>query len=157
MNATQTSRSAVMRFTLVSGFTLSLLFGFLGTTQSAEAGLRLCNKTTSRIGVAIGYRGDKDWVTEGWWNLPASECGVLLPDPLLARYYYIYAVDYDLGGEWGGRRFMCIKDKEFVIDGIRDCSVRGFKRAGFFEIDTGEQKNWTVQLGEPNTDGPAPQ
>ncbi|WP_350335215.1 DUF1036 domain-containing protein [Coralliovum pocilloporae] len=124
--------------------------GLVSMPSASEAGLRLCNKTTSRIGVAIGYRGDTDWVTEGWWNLPPSECGVLLPDPLLARYYYVYAVDYDLGGEWGGRRFMCIKDKEFVINGLRDCTVRGFKRAGFFEIDTGEQKNWTVQLGEPD-------
>ena len=27
--------------------------------------------------------------------------------------------------------------------------ARGYERSGFFEVDTGEQKSWTVQLTEP--------
>ena len=64
----------------------------------------------------------------------------------MARFYYIYAVDYDRGGEWSGRAFMCTRDKEFTIRGTEDCLARGFERAGFFEVDTGEQRSWTVQL-----------
>ena len=41
---------------------------------------------------------------------------------------------------------MCTRDKEFTIRGIEDCLARGFDRTGFFEVDTGEQKNWTIQL-----------
>ena len=33
--------------------------------------------------------------------------------------------------------------------------ARGFDRTGFFEIDTGEQKNWTVQLTEQGQTAPA--
>ena len=65
---------------------------------------------------------------------------------LVARYYYIYAVDYDRGGEWSGHAFMCSRDKEFTIRGIGDCLARGYDRTGFFEVDTGEQRAWTVQL-----------
>ena len=36
---------------------------------------------------------------------------------LVARYYYIYAIDYDRGGEWSGQAFMCTRDKEFTIRG----------------------------------------
>jgi uncharacterized membrane protein len=44
---------------------------------------------------------------------------------------------------------MCTRDKMFTIRGIEDCVARGYERSGFFEVDTGEQKSWTVQLTEP--------
>lgn len=119
------------------------------SASPAQAELRLCNKTESQVGVAIGYRDSDEWVTEGWWNLPASSCETLVTGDLVSRYYYIYAVDYDQFGEWGGRAFMCTREKEFTIRGIEDCVARGFERTGFFEIDTGEQSSWTVQLTEP--------
>ena len=43
---------------------------------------------------------------------------------------------------------MCTRDKEFTIRGTEDCLARGFDRTGFFEVDTGEQRSWTVQLTE---------
>ena len=80
------------------------------------------------------------WTTEGWWNLSARTCETLLRGDLVARFYYIYAIDYDRGGEWSGQAFMCTRDKEFTIRGNEDCLARGFDRAGFFEVDTGEQR-----------------
>ena len=74
----------------------------------------------------------------------------LLKGTLVARYYYIYALDYDRGGEWSGQAFMCSRDKEFTIKGTENCLARGFDRTGFFEVDTGEQRAWTVQLTESN-------
>lgn len=121
--------------------------------SDAYADLRICNKTSSRIGIAVGYKNQTAWTTEGWWNLPASTCETLLAGPLVSRYYYIYAIDYDRGGEWSGRSFMCTQEKTFTITGIEDCLKRGFERTGFFEIDTGEQRSWTVQLTEPGRAG----
>ena len=115
----------------------------------ALADLRICNKTSSRVGIAVGYKDEDSWKTEGWWNLAANSCETLLAGPLVSRYYYLYAVDYDRGGEWSGRSFMCTQEKTFTIKGIEDCLKRGFERTGFFEIDTGEQRTWTVQLTEP--------
>jgi uncharacterized membrane protein len=113
----------------------------------AFADFHLCNNTGSRIGVALGYKdADGGWTTEGWWNLSARSCETLLKGTLIARYYYIYAVDYDRGGEWAGHAYMCSRDKEFTIRGTEDCLARGFDRTGFFEVDTGEQRAWTVQL-----------
>lgn len=131
---------------------ISLVF-IASSSSDAKADLRLCNKTESQVGVAIGYREKADWITEGWWNLPANSCETLVPGPLVSRYYYIYAVDYDQFGEWGGRAYMCTREKEFTIHGIEDCVARGYERTGFFEIDTGEQSSWTVQLTEPVQEG----
>src|SRR5689334_17946356 len=43
--------------------------GSLLAAAPALADLRLCNMTSSRVGVSLGYRDGQGWVTEGWWNL----------------------------------------------------------------------------------------
>lgn len=127
---------------------------FLGVSSlPASAELRICNKTSSRIGIAVGYKDTESWMTEGWWNLAANTCETLLQGPLVSRYYYLYSIDYDRGGEWSGRAYMCTQEKTFTIKGTEDCIKRGFERTGFFEIDTGEQRSWTVQLTEPGRAG----
>ena len=122
---------------------------FAGASPApAAADFRLCNNTGSRVGVAVGYKDNDGWTTEGWWNIASRSCETLLRGALVARFYYIYAVDYDRGGEWSGQAFMCTRDKEFTVRGTEDCLARGFDRTGFFEVDTGEQQSWTVQLTE---------
>jgi uncharacterized membrane protein len=116
--------------------------------NAAFADFRICNNTGNRVGVALGYKSNENWTTEGWWNLSARSCETLLRGALVARYYYIYAVDYDRGGEWAGQAYMCTREKEFTIRGTDDCLARGYDRTGFFEVDTGEQPSWTVQLTE---------
>lgn len=118
--------------------------------DKAAADFRLCNNTSSRVGIALGYKDAEGWTTEGWWNISSRSCETLLKGALVARYYYIYALDYDRGGEWSGRAFMCSRDKEFTIRGTDNCLARGFDRTGFFEVDTGEQRAWTVQLTDVN-------
>ena len=121
----------------------------------AMADFRLCNNTSSRVGIALGYKDAEGWTTEGWWNVSSRSCETLLRGTLVARFYYIYALDYDRGGEWSGQAFMCSRDKEFTIKGADNCLARGFDRTGFFEVDTGEQRAWTVQLTESNEQQPA--
>ena len=126
----------------------------LGTTclcsTPASADFRLCNNTSSRVGIALGYKDAEGWTTEGWWNVSSRTCETLLRGTLVARYYYIYALDYDRGGEWSGQAFMCSRDKEFTIRGADNCLARGFDRTGFFEVDTADQRAWTVQLTDSN-------
>src|SRR5674476_66930 len=111
--------------------------------------------TCGRVGVAIGYKDAEGWTTEGWWNVSARSCETLLRGALVARYYYIYAVDYDRGGEWSGHAFMCSREKEFTIRGTENCLARGYDRTGFFEVDTSEQRSWTVQLTDSAEQKPA--
>jgi uncharacterized membrane protein len=126
----------------------------LFTVDVAVADFRICNNTGSRVGVAVGYKDTEHWTTEGWWNLSARTCETILRGQLVARYYYVYAVDYDRSGEWAGRAFMCTRDKEFTIRGTEDCLARGYDRTGFFEVDTGEQPSWTVQLTDSADQAP---
>lgn len=111
-------------------------------------GFRVCNETSSTIGVALGYDSRQGWISEGWWNLPTDTCETLRSGTLASRYYYVYAIDYDRGGEWKGRHYMCTHARIFTIRGFEDCAQRGLETTGFFEVDTAGQASWTVQLTE---------
>jgi uncharacterized membrane protein len=124
-------------------------------TSPVHADLKLCNATSSRIGVAIGYQDSKGWATEGWWNIASQTCETLLKGTLGSRFYYVHAIDYDRGGEWSGSNHMCTADKAFTIRGTHDCQRRGYKRTGFFEVDTTEAKDWTIRLTDPGDGGVA--
>ena len=126
----------------------ALLLAGLGANP-ALADLKLCNTTASRVGVAIGYKDAEGWATEGWWNIASHTCETLLKGVLIGRFYYIHAVDYDRGGEWVGSHFMCTDDKSFTIRDTKDCVKRGYKKTGFFEVDTGEEQDWTIRLTDP--------
>jgi len=143
-----------MRFRLTISATLLGCALAAAAARPASADFRLCNNTSSRVGIAVGYKDGDGWTTEGWWNLSARSCETLLRGTLVARFYYIYAIDYDRGGEWSGQAFMCTRDKEFTIRGTGDCLARGYDRTGFFEVDTAEQQSWTVQLTESSEQAP---
>ena len=126
----------------------------------AAADFTVCNLTNSTIGVAVGYDDNGVWVTEGWWTLspprgdePSCVTPEALAGPLQSRYYYVYAVDYTLGGEWAGDNYMCTQDIEFTIRGIDDCIARGLDRTGFAEIDAGDREVYIVQLTNPSEVG----
>ncbi len=152
-----TQRNRVCRPTLSRAAAAALLaaIGLFAFSDAALADFRLCNNTGSRVGIAVGYKDGDGWITEGWWNLSSRTCETILRGPLVARFYYIYAIDYDRGGEWSGKAYMCTHDKEFTIRGIEDCLARGMERAGFFEVDTIEQRSWTVQLTESAEQAPS--
>ncbi len=145
--------SSLHRGALLSLFALTIAAGCAMATP-AKADFRLCNNTPSRVGIALGYKDAEGWTTEGWWNVSSRACETLLRGTLVARFYYIYALDYDRGGEWSGQAFMCSRDKEFTIKGTENCLARGYDRTGFFEVDTGEQRAWTVQLTESTEQAP---
>ncbi|WP_370875591.1 DUF1036 domain-containing protein [Methylobacterium amylolyticum] len=146
--ASRLVRTAAGHGRVLSGLALAGLA--LLWAAPAKADLRLCNQTASKVGISLGYRDPQGWVTEGWWDLNPKACETLLRGALAARFYYVFAVDYTRGGEWSGRSLMCTRDAEFTIRGIEDCLARGYDRNGFFEVDTGEQKSWTIQLTDPN-------
>lgn len=127
----------------------------LAHAPAALADFELCNQTTNRVGVALGYKDQQGWASEGWWNIGPNACETLLKGPLIARYYYVYAVDYDEGGSWGGTAMMCTRDKLFTIRNAagreKNCAERGYKKTGFFEVDTKEELDWKVSLSGGKT------
>jgi uncharacterized membrane protein len=52
---------------------------------------------------------------------------------------------------------MCTRDEAFTIFGVEDCLARGYERTGFFEVDTQNRGEWTLQLTENSQTNPAPE
>jgi uncharacterized membrane protein len=118
---------------------LSLIFVaaiFIGTSGTAQAELRLCNKTEHQQGVSVGYKSGEDWVSEGWWELPPGSCAVPITGDLASRYYY-YRAEVGGGDFTGEGYFFCTSETEYTIVGDTECEERGYSREDFREIDTG--------------------
>ena len=68
-----TEKGGAMRLLRRCGIVALLCAAYPFLVASAsQADLRVCNKTTSRVGIAIGYKADRDWTTEGWWTVDSD-------------------------------------------------------------------------------------
>jgi len=127
---------------------LALIAPFI-TIAPAHADLRVCNETGNQVSVALGYRAERGWQSEGWWVASPDNCATVYRGDLNARYFYLYVADDIGGGAWDGQVYMCTRDESFTIFGVEDCLARGYERTGFFEVDTQNRTDWTLQLTEP--------
>lgn len=124
---------AVARVIVLRAAALMLLLA----AQDAQAGLEICNETGQRQSVAIGYKGDTDWTSEGWWNIAPGACATPVGSDLDKRYYYYFAES--AGARFASQNYVfCTKSEEFTIIGDTDCEDRGYTTERFREIDTGE-------------------
>lgn len=146
------SRTAIVPFML--RHSLVAVFAVLASVAmlpgEARADLKICNQTQNTVSIAFGYRASAGWQSEGWWVAGPGACANVYQSALTARYYYLHAVDDFGGGAWDGTVYMCTQDASFTIFGVEDCLARGYERTGFFELDTGDNTEWTVQLTETN-------
>jgi uncharacterized membrane protein len=122
-----------------------------------DGSLRVCNQTANPVSIALGYRAERGWQSEGWWVAGPDECKTVYSGDVEARrFYYIYAADDIGGGSWDGSHFMCTRDETFTIFGVEDCLARGYERTGFFEIDTQNRSSWMLQLTDNQVLGAEP-
>lgn len=125
------------------------LCGAFISISPAYADLRVCNQTGNDVSIALGYRAERGWQSEGWWVAPPTQCATVYQGNLNARFFYLYVADDIGGGAWDGSVFMCTRDESFTIFGVEDCLARGYERTGFFEVDTQSRADWTLQLTDP--------
>lgn len=122
------------------------------TAQAAQAGLEVCNNTSGTAAVAIGYKGDQGWTSEGWWNVSAGDCKTLVSGDLPLSHYYWRAEAASPG--WDHANYMfCTQVNEFTIVGDENCADRGYRREGFNEIELAGRTDYTVTLAAGSKKG----
>ena len=140
----------MLRVTLISASLTCL-------ATPALASLEICNSTDTEQSVAIGHMVDGTWTSEGWWNIAANECTVILTEPLQNRYYY-YRAEIPDGVFEGEGYIFSITDDVFTVPGQDDCEARGYETAAFSVIDTGESATeFQLTLVAPEDLGDQPQ
>ena len=85
--------------------------------------------------------------------MPPQTCETLYKGALSSRFWYVHAIDYDRGGEWAGNPSCARPTSRSPSGGFRIAPERGYKRTGFFEVDTQEAKDWTIRLTDPSEGG----
>lgn len=116
--------------------------------QPALAGLTVCNETARPAKLALGRFDGTHWTSQGWWTIASHRCTAVVPTPLDARYYYLYASDGGPGSWDGGHSFCTAATDTFKITGRGDCAGRGYDRKDFFEVDTGDRPDFTQSLSD---------
>lgn len=134
----------------------ALALPFWVSPEQAAAELRFCNETSARVTVAIGYRGDGLWRSEGWWAVEPDTCRAAVSEPLENRFYYYRATSKV--DSWTHENFyFCTSPQPFDISGDKDCAARGYDREAFTEIALGNGiTRFTMTLTSGNTPVPAP-
>lgn len=155
------SGTVLVKFRLGLALLFMLLGGMFVSISPAYADLRVCNQTADPVSVALGYRAERGWQSEGWWVAAPAQCATVFQGSLNSRFFYLFAADDIGGGAWDGSVYMCTRDDTFTIFGVEDCLARGYERTGFFEVDTQNKSDWTLQLTDPAasanaTTGPDP-
>jgi uncharacterized membrane protein len=130
------------------------------TASLAQAGtFSICNKTTDRLKVAVGYEDrDLGMVSEGWWDLQAGDCtNVKTPDGREHKYYFLYARG-ERGREWlsvdsAEEGLFCVRNSSFSFvnrsferEGKLVCERRGATAIKFRRVDTMNAPQYTYDF-----------
>ncbi len=112
---------------------VSSLFVVVTTSDHAHAKLEVCNETDLQRDIAIGYKTDGNWTSEGWWKLDVGECKSVIKEELTSTFYYYRAVHK--GKEFDPGKFaFCTQSDVFTIVGDEDCDNRGYDKSFFREL-----------------------
>lgn len=129
---------------------------FLGMTMTfvsvspAQADLEFCNHTADKQWVAVGYKTDGIWKSEGWWGIDVDDCSTPITGDLEFRHYYYRLYESSFAGE--GFSF-CLKKEVFVSEDADSCDTDGFAPADFADIDTGPNAlSYTFSIIAPVSD-----
>jgi uncharacterized membrane protein len=130
------------------GLAVAAALVMFANTTPAHASYSICNKSSYKVYAAFGYwnAGQKAWTSEGWWTLEKGDCATVYDNNLDQKKYYVYAESVDRDYFWDGKYPFCASDDEFTIVGDADCKTRGYYSISFFEVDVGDNRDWTTDL-----------
>jgi len=102
---------AMMTVASISLFTVTL-----GNAQPAEATLKICNRTNSRVSTAIAHVIQGGWRSQGWWGLNPGECKTVFSGSAENREFHFHAHNQAGDKVWEGNQAHCVSNRAFTID-----------------------------------------
>ena len=113
------------------------IVSFLASAQPAYADLKLCNRMSYVVEVAIGIDDKSATATRGWFRIDPAACRVVMQGPLTADRILLNARALGLYGSspipQNGGDTLCIAPGDFVIAAARQCRA-GQTPAPFTQI-----------------------
>ena len=132
---------------------VALLTIFLAGAAPARADLKLCNRMSYVLEVAIGIDDKGATATRGWFQIDPAQCRVVAQGNLSVDRLLLHARALAVYGAQpvaqGGSDSLCISQGNFVIGAARECRS-GQTPATFIEVKPtlGEDGNTVAYLAE---------
>ncbi len=121
----------------------------------ASADLRLCNRTSYVLDLALALEDKGSAASRGWFRVEPGQCRIVLQGTLEAEHLYVHARALALYGSsppaQAAHGELCVADGNFVIAGARSCVARkGQRLVGFTAIQpTPGEQGLTANIAEP--------
>jgi uncharacterized membrane protein len=121
---------------------------------SAQAGLKLCDRTSYVLYAATGFVQGVDAVTQGWTRILPGSCQMAIGGPLNAHGYFVYArtslAHSGTSRAWGGSQKLCVKDANFTLRTplAARCPSDDTFELPFAGADTHREKSWAMTFDE---------
>jgi len=121
--------------------------------SAAHADLRLCNRTSYVLDLALGLEDKGSAATRGWFRVEPGQCRIVLQGAIEAEHLYVHARALALYGSsppQASHGELCVADGNFVIAGARSCAARkGQRLVGFTAIQpTQSEQGSTAHIAE---------
>jgi len=136
---TRRCRAAVRRYWVRTAYALpAATISFLASSAPAYADLKLCNRMSYVVEVAIGIDDKAATATRGWFRIDPAACRVVVQGTLTADRILLNARALGVYGSspvpQSGNDTLCIAPDNFVIAAARQCRA-GQTPAPFTQIN----------------------
>jgi uncharacterized membrane protein len=105
---------------------------WLAFPSPASADLRLCNRTSYILDLALGLEDKGSAASRGWFRIEPGQCRLVLQGAIEADHLYVHARALPLYGSspppQAAHGELCVADGNFVIAGARACVARKGQR-----------------------------
>jgi len=137
---------------------LFLVVLYLGLTAASYsyAGVFMCNHTSQKVNVAIGFMQGGKWLSKGWYRFDPNECDSLLLGVPENKNFYFYAGSSSGNSVWSGDKqidagYFCWDERKafFYLNNTTKCDGRSFIRKNLGD----SQQYWfsISEGGDPKT------
>jgi uncharacterized membrane protein len=115
--------------------------------SAAPAGYSICNDTDGVVWAAMALPLGRDWMTRGWWKVPAGTCAKAMTQPLNIDRVFLHAEKHGNNMLVSGPERFCLTNIEFEIQGRRNCAKRKLNEVGFAATATKGLSGYTAHIG----------
>jgi uncharacterized membrane protein len=115
--------------------------------SAAPSGYSVCNDGDGEIWTSIAMRGARDWLTRGWWKIPAGSCAKAIAEPLKADVIFLHAEKHANAHLVTGKDRFCLTNNEFEVEGRGNCSRKLLDETGFAATVTRGLTGYVAHIG----------
>jgi uncharacterized membrane protein len=146
--------SALAQFRLRARLSKTAAPSVLFTALEAQArkvaapfGYSICNDGTSDVWAALGLKDGGDFVSRGWWDVPAGACAPAIATRLGRDPIYLFASREGNNHVVSGPEAFCVANSLFDVAGRSHCAARNLIVAGFLPTNVAGLPGFVAHIG----------